>query len=132
MSDLEKQINFWKNSAENDWKTARILFDSKRYDACLFFCHLTLEKCFKGLVTEKTKKAVPYTHDLEKLAIVTGLKFSDDQLDDLRIITKFNISARYENIKFDFYKICTADYAKDYLNVSHKLFLWLKKQYRKK
>jgi len=129
---LEKQIDFWKKSAENDWKTARILFESKRYDACLFFCHLTLEKCLKGLVTEKTKKAVPYTHDLEKLAIVAGLKFSDVQFENLRVITKFNISARYENIKFDFYKTCTASYANDYLDISHKLFLWLKKQYRKK
>lgn len=132
MNSLEKQIAFWKESANNDWKTAQVLFGSKRYSHCLFFCHLTLEKSLKGLIVEKTEKAAPYIHDLEKLALLAGLEFSKDQFKELRIITRFNISARYENIKFDFYKNCTSDYAKKYLDVSDKLFLWLKKQYRKK
>jgi len=129
---MEKQIIFWQNSADESWTTAEMLFKSKRYNHCLFFCHLTLEKCLKGLIVAKTKTAAPYIHDLEKLAIMTKLKFSPDQLKDLRVITKFNISARYENIKLDFYKICTKDYAKNYFNISNQLFLWLKKQYRKK
>lgn len=41
---MKEQIDFWEKSAKKDIKTAEDLFNLKRYDACLFFCHLSLEK----------------------------------------------------------------------------------------
>jgi len=129
---MDKQIDYWKKSADHDWKTALDLFKTKHYDACLFFCHLTLEKILKGLVVEHTNQPAPYIHDLANLAITANLTLSKEQIDNLRIITTFNISGRYDNEKFAFYKSCTKEYTERYLNISKKLYLWLKRQYQKK
>lgn len=132
MNELNKQIAYWKTSADRDWETAQGLLKLKRYDACLFFCHLTLEKLLKGLVVKRTEKPAPYIHDLEKLAIVTKLSFSKKQIKDLKIITGFNLSGRYDDFKFAFYKQCDKSYTEKYFNISKELYLWLKKEYQKK
>ncbi len=132
MSNTDKQINYWKESAEHNRKTALDLFKTRHYDACLFFCHLALEKLLKGLVVELTKEPAPYVHDLEKLALIAELPISKEQSEYLKTITRFNIGGRYDDEKLAFYKSCTKEYAEKYLNVSNDLRLWLKKQYRKK
>lgn len=132
MDKLKEQIDYWKKSAEHNWDTALSLFKSKHYDACLFFCHLTIEKLLKGLVVTKTKKTAPYIHDLERLSILTKLSFTDEQVENLRIITGFNMAGRYEDAKFVFYKQCTKDYTEKHLNISKDLIICLKKEYLKK
>ena len=129
---MNKQIDYWKKSAEHNWKTALDLLKTKHYDACLFFCHLTLEKILKGLVVERTNKPAPYIHDLERLALVAEIPISKEQSKYLKIITRFNIGGRYDDEKLAFYKSCAKEYAEKYLSISNELKLWLKKQYQKK
>ena len=129
---LKETIEFWQKSAANDWKTANGLFDLKRYDSCLFFCHLTLEKALKGLVVQNTKQLSPFIHDLTKLAEMAKLDLTENQIDDLKTITTFNISARYGDIKLNFYKKCTLNFTKKYLKITKTLYLWLKKYCQKK
>lgn len=129
---MNKQINYWKKSAEHNWKTALDLLKTKHYDACLFFCHLTLKKILKGLAVQHTDKPAPYIHDLANLAATANLILSKEQINQLRIITTFNISGRYDDEKFVFYKSCDKKYTEKYFNISNELRLWLKKQYQKK
>lgn len=51
-------IEYWKSTAEHDYDTMISLYRSKRYDACLFFGHLILEKILKAhyVKTIKNKK----------------------------------------------------------------------------
>ncbi|MEW6086943.1 MAG: HEPN domain-containing protein [bacterium] len=132
MNNVNKQIDYWKETAQRDWKTALGLFKIKRYDACLFFCHLTLEKILKGLVVKQTNHPSPFIHDLEKLAFLSKLKLTEQQIQDLRTISTFNIAARYDNIKLAFYKKCTKNFTEKYLLTTKKLYLWLKREYLKK
>lgn len=132
MNYLNKQITYWQESAEHDWQTALDLFKTKHYDACLFFCHLTLEKILKSLTVEETNEPAPYIHDLAKLANLASLNLSTDQIKNLKIINQFNIAGRYDNIKYEFYKLCTKDYADKYLSISRDLYLWLRKKSLKK
>ncbi|MBU4125485.1 HEPN domain-containing protein [Patescibacteria group bacterium] len=131
MNKIKQQIEYWKISAGRNWKTALGLFELKHYDSCLFFCHLTIEKMLKGLVVQKTKNLAPYIHHLEKLAELAELKITDEQRKNLRIITRFNVSGRYDDAKHNFYKIVNKLYAEKYLKISKDLILWLKKQYQK-
>lgn len=131
MINIKQQIKYWKTSADRNWKTALGLFELKHYDSCLFFCHLTIEKTLKGLVVQKTKKLAPYIHHLEKLAELAELEITDEQRKNLRVITRFNISGRYDDVKYNFYKIADKLYAEKYLKISKELILWLKKQYQK-
>jgi HEPN domain-containing protein len=130
--NIEKQVDYWKNSAKEDLKTAKILFTNKRFDACLFFCHLSLEKLIKGLVVIEIKDFPPYIHDLVRLAEIAKLKIDEDMEFELKIFTTFNISGRYKTDKFLFYKSCDRDYSQKYFDKAKNLYLWLRKKYPKK
>ena len=127
MNNIKKQIDFWEKSAKKELDTARDLFDLKRYDACLFFCHLALEKLLKSLVAEKTKETPPYVHDLERLAVLAKLEMDEETTQNLRTITRFNIAGRYGDIKYNLYKAANKKYTERYLEITKKTFLWLKK-----
>jgi HEPN domain-containing protein len=132
MKNIEKQIDYWKKSSARNLETAQSLFKLKHYDACLFFCHLALEKILKGLIAEYTNEPAPYIHDLENLALIAKLSISKEQKENLKTVTRFNVGGRYDNEKLNFYKVCTKEYTEKYFNISKELYLWLKKQYLKK
>lgn len=129
---IKKVIGYWRSSAQQNWQTTLVLFKNRRFDACLFFCHLTLEKMLKGLVVRKINDHAPFIHDLKKLAYLTEIKFSKEQLKYLEAITDFNIAGRYADQKYRFYKRCTKEYTQRYLSITKELILCLKKEYQKK
>ncbi|MFA6475603.1 MAG: HEPN domain-containing protein [Patescibacteria group bacterium] len=131
MSDITTQIVYWKTTGQRNLKTAEDLFKTKHYDACLFFCHLTLEKHLKGMVVACTKDFPPYIHDLAKLVKLTDLDLSDQNMADLRMITTFNIAGRYDDIKLNFYKQCTLTFTKKYLSITKQLCQIIIKKYPK-
>lgn len=126
----DEQISFWRESAERDWQTANDLFNLTRYDACLFFCHLALEKALKGLVEQKTNEPAPYVHDLVKLAEAALLSISDERRDDLRTVSTFNIAGRYPDTRFDLYRKATREYTEDMLTRVHTLYLWITEHFQ--
>jgi hypothetical protein len=93
---------------------------------------LALEKLIKGLVVVRTKQAAPYSHNLSALADLAGIQLSRKQLNELRIITTFNIAGRYDDDKETFYQRCTKQYGSQYLTISKQLYSWLKEQYPEK
>ncbi|MFA5995782.1 MAG: HEPN domain-containing protein [Patescibacteria group bacterium] len=132
MNKLVAQINYWRTSAKRNTKTATHLYRTKDWDACLFFCHLTLEKQLKGLIIQKTNNLSPYIHDLAKLAVIAKLQPNVTQLQQLRTMTTFNIAGRYDDIKFDFHKKCTPAFTTKYYNITKELMLWLEKEFQNK
>ncbi|MBU0620169.1 MAG: HEPN domain-containing protein [Patescibacteria group bacterium] len=127
---IQEIINYWKEGSNHDWGTAQSLWNSKRYDACLFFCHLTLEKLLKGLVVERTQKAAPYIHDLAELLKITSI-LDKQQMKRMAVFTGFNMKCRYSNVKLAFYKLCTREFTKPYFKEAEELILWLKTFYQK-
>ncbi|MFA6296922.1 MAG: HEPN domain-containing protein [Patescibacteria group bacterium] len=126
--NIRKVMEYWQESAEQDFKIAEYLLKGKKYSASLFFCHLMIEKILKALVVKKTKKHSPYTHKLVNLAKIVNLKLTNEQIDDLTTITEFNIAGRYDEIKFSFYKKCTKEYSDKYFKISKNLYFDFKKQ----
>lgn len=122
-------IKFWRDRAEDDRITAKTLLEAKRYSAVLFFVHLSIEKILKALIIEKTGKAAPYIHDLLSLAEVIEIELADDQKKLLREINTFNIAARYDDYKLEFYKKATKSYVEKYFNSADKLHSWLEKKF---
>ncbi len=74
----------------------------------------------------------PHIHNLEKLANIAKLSLLDDQIKNLKTITGFNISGRYDDAKLAFYKQCTKNYTEKHLNISKNLIICLKKEYLKR
>jgi HEPN domain-containing protein len=126
--DTSGMIHYWLKSSQEDLKTAVGLFRLKRYQHCLFFCHLFVEKAIKALVVKTTSQPAPYDHKLSKLTKLTKVNFSDKQLDLLDELTAFNIEARYNDYKFQFYKKATEEYTREYLKRAKDMHLWLKKK----
>lgn len=125
---LKEAVNYWVKSAQEDLKTAESLFKAKRYVHCLFFCHLFIEKLLKALIVKNAKDNPLPVHNLRRLAKDSGVKFTQEQTSLLEEINEFNIRARYNDIKFQFYKKATPMFTKTYFQKSKDLYLWLENQ----
>src|SRR3989339_1185050 len=127
MTDKESVINFWLTSSDDDLDTAEKLFVSKKYHHSLYFCQLAIEKYLKGMIVSQLDKPVKHTHDLILLSEQLNIDIPPDRLEQLRNITKFNLEARYDTYKREFYKKANHIYSKKWLKVSQDILLWLKK-----
>lgn len=122
-------LKYWIESADDDFKSADSLFKSKRYHHALFFCHLSIEKLLKGLIYKNTNNHAPPIHDLEKLSRKSKLSISDDLIEKMDEITTWNIKARYDDYKRQFYKKANEKYTTKWFIIVKELILWLKSQY---
>ncbi len=86
-----------------------------------------LEKTLKSLIIKRDKEILPL-HDLVRLASVAGLDLTEDQRAVLREITTFNIEARYDDYKEQFYKKATQKYALIWNKKSEEVYKWIKEQ----
>ncbi|MBI3384957.1 HEPN domain-containing protein [Candidatus Gottesmanbacteria bacterium] len=122
-------LHYYMTSAVDCWETAEALFKVKKYNHCLFFCHLALEKLIKGLVFKNTKNHALPIHKLGQLAAEANIKLSAQQILEFKEITSWNIKTRYDNIKFAFYKKATESFSRKWFVKAKGIFLWLKNQY---
>ena len=54
------------------------------------------------------------------------LSLTDEKIEILTVINTFNISARYDDYKNEFYNKCTKEYAKEQLEQIEVIRTWLK------
>ena len=101
--DTKEHIKYWVDSAEHDLMASKSLFSSCKSDWCLFVGHLVLEKLLKALfVLNNNNKIPPKTHNLTKLAKISKIKLSAEQLLFLDEVNDFNLEARYPEYKENF------------------------------
>ena len=120
--DTKKLIEYWQVTSERDYDTMLGLFKINRYPEFLFFGHIVLEKILKSLVVKKTENEAPKTHDLVRLAELTELKLSDRDLEQFKIVNRFNMRTRYPDTKLEFYKSCNLEYTKSNIGKIRKLY----------
>ena len=89
--------------------------------------HLAIEKVLKAIISSKGVE-VPYTHDLVKLSNLSGLEFTEEVLNELEEITTYNIEARYDDYKEEFYKKATEEYTGIWKEKCRGIFSWIKNQ----
>lgn len=124
--DIEKIFYHWIDSSDKDYETMVHLFKSKDYSWTLFLGHIVIEKLIKASVVKKIKDHAPFTHDLTKLAKLSSLNFSEEQLDMLDTITTFNLNARYDSYKQEFYIKCTPEFTEKWFSIILTLQTWIK------
>ena len=125
----EEIIKSWRESAKRNLDTARDLIKSKHYDWALFLGELALEKSLKGAITKLQNDSTPYTHNLVKLAELSSIAFTQQDLEDLVQITKYNVQARYDDIKYQLYKMATKEYTEEWFTKIERLYSWIGKHY---
>ena len=74
----------------------------------------------------------PFVHDLAYLAGKCNLDVDKDLVMDLKEISGFNINARYDDYKNNFFNKADAIYTKKYFQKVKEVEKWLKKEILKK
>jgi HEPN domain-containing protein len=114
--DKMEMVNFWIKSANDAFEMTDFLYENKKYADSLFYGQLALEKLLKAVYIARQDNSPPFVHDLLFLANKTGLQVPDDFAKDLKVITGFNINARYDDYKESFRKEATKDYAATFID----------------
>jgi HEPN domain-containing protein len=131
--DKSDHVAFWLEQAEHDLAVADALFRSEKYDVSLFFGHLVLEKTLKAAwVRDNEADVPPKTHNLVFLIEHTKLKPDSGVVNLLRKANEFNIEARYPDYRFSFYRLCTREFAAQYLTHIKDTYGWLASELKPK
>lgn len=128
IENIEKIVQHWLDSADENRKTMTHLVASKDYSWALFLGHLVVEKTLKALYVRRLQKHALFSHDLLRLADKIDIELSEDFEEWLDEITTFNLNARYDNYNQEFHKRCTKDFADTWLNRIEEIRLWLRSQ----
>ena len=124
----QELINFWINSSDDNYNSMLNIFNSGEYMWSLFVGHLVIEKLLKAYYVKNINNEIPRTLDLLKIAMLANIDLSENRKDILQNITLFNIEARYEESKIDFYKKCTKEFAEKNIEIIMELRTWLMKK----
>ena len=126
--DIEKTYNHWINTSDKDSITMTHLYKTRDYHWSLFIGHIVIERLLKACVVKRISDHAPFTHDLTKLAKLSGLSFTEEHLDWLDTISTFNMNARYDSHKEAFYKKCTFEFTTEWIDKIKKLQSWIKEK----
>ena len=127
MKSEKEVVKYWLTASKEDFDSAEILFENKKYHHALFFCHLSIEKMLKAIIVKSTKTAPPLIHDLIRLAEKSRLPLNDSVKNELAEITTFNIGARYDDYKLSFRKKTKKRFSLKYLEKTKEILQWLSK-----
>jgi len=125
-------ISYWINSSDRDVKTMHNLFKKKDYHWSLFIGHLVIEKLLKAYHVKNVDNHPQLIHNLLRLAENSKLEMDEEQKDFLAAVTTFNIRARYDDYKLEFYKTCTKKFTKFWIKQIEEFRKWLKEMLLKK
>ena len=113
MLSKQEHIEYWKSTANRDWKFVQQTFKIKQYVYALFFAHLVLEKlCKANWVKDNTGNHPPKIHNLIRLTEQTKLKFSQEELQFLNEMNQFQLEGRYPDYEQKLYSIYKAPNSK--------------------
>ena len=122
MIDIDKQVAYWREGAQEDWAVAGDLIRDGRTRHGPFFAHLALEKALKALVCRRIRDLAPRTHNLVRLAEIAGLQLSENQIDVLAEFNVFNIEGRYPDALV---LMPSKPEARTYMSRARELLEWL-------
>lgn len=125
--DVDKIVKHWIDTSEEDYQTMLSLFDSKSFGWSLFLGLISIEKLLKACYVRKHNKHAAFTHNLYRLAELNELELTDEYADWLDKITSFNLNARYDDYKREFYSLCTVEFTKEWIEKIKIIRSWIKK-----
>ena len=123
-------MNYWIESSDEDYDTMLYMKSGKKNTWCLFMGQMVIEKLLKALYAKKNKGTpyAPKSHDLLYLAQKMELGLTEKQKILLDTISDFNMNARYDDYKKEFYAKCTDDYTSKQIENIEEVREWLKNQ----
>ncbi|MDN5291003.1 MAG: hypothetical protein PWQ06_1242 [Anaerophaga sp.] len=124
--DVDRIVKHWIETSDDDFNTMLTLYNSKSFSWSLFIGHISTEKLLKALYVKRFREHAPFTHNLYRLGELIGLEMSDEYSDWFDEITSFNLNARYDDYKKEFYKLCTPEYTQAWIEKIKTIRTWIK------
>ena len=123
-------MEYWVNSADEDYDTMMYMKAGKKNTWCLFMGHLVIEKLLKGLYAKNNPAdpIAPKVHNLILLSQKANLEVPTEMREKIQTINTFNISARYDDYKRSFDEKCTDNYTSEQVKCIEEVRKWLKEQ----
>ena len=126
MMTKEQHIDYWINTAEEDWTTVGALFAMDRYLHCLNWAHLTLEKLAKAIWVKKNNDNVPpEKQSITSLLEASGVELDSEMLQFLTSFNEFQLSNQCPDFMNYVYKACTKDFTSNELSKVAKVRMFL-------
>lgn len=125
MINVDKQVEYWRNGASEDWQVGKELIGRNHFRHELFFLHLALEKILKANVCRKTNDIAPPIHNLTRLADKAGLGLTEAQQNLLAEANEFNIEGRYPELLLP---VPTQEEVNNFMVRAEETYKWLIKQ----
>jgi HEPN domain-containing protein len=129
MMEKKELISFWIESSDRDTRAMEDLFEKGHYTWTLFVGHLVIEKLLKAYYVVNIDIQPPLIHNLLRIAEKSKLELSEEQKDLLVTVTTFNIQARYDDVKREFYHKCSKEFTKIWINKIKGFRKWIINQH---
>ncbi len=78
------------------------------------------------MYVKRHNKHAPFIHNLYRLGELNELYLKNEYADWLDEVTSFNLNARYDDYKREFYKLCTPEYTKMWIEKIKIIRAWIK------
>jgi len=120
------EVKRWLKMSRDDFDSAQVNFDNKKYYVCVFLCQQSVEKGLKAIVIRKTGELFK-VHDLillgKKLNAPEGILAECDKINGVYLDTRYgDIGGKVPSEKFDM------NMAKTFLKSTNKVLKWLEKE----
>lgn len=129
--EQQELILFWVQSSDLDFDAMESLYKAKHNNWALFVGHLVIEKLLKACYIKVHNEHPPMIHNLLRLAGKVGIELDEEKENFFGEVTEFNITARYEDFKLEFYKKCTPDYTQHWIELIKTYRQWIKREHLK-
>lgn len=125
---MKEQTRKWLEMSDYDWKTAQVMFRSRRYVYCIFMCHLATEKALKALYWEFTGRFPPRTHSLLFFIKELALLVPQELLDFIGKLNDASVVTRYPEDLQKAIRAYPRRVTQEYLKKTKEVLRWLKTQ----
>ena len=106
IDNVDNAMEVWIKSSDINFDEMQDFYKIRRNNWALFIGHLCIEKLLKAYYIKIHHKHSMNLHNLTRIAELANLELTKEQKADFAMITTFNISARYDDYKQNFYKKC--------------------------
>lgn len=123
-----KIVKNWQSLAEYELKSAKVLFDGKRFLTMAFSCQQAIEKILKALYVKEKNETPPYTHNLKKLASFLSFFSSIDpmKIKIMEDLNSFYLESRYTEQIDELNSLLNEEKSTEIINKTEELYIWLK------
>ena len=117
MMNKQQHIDYWINTAEDDWDSVELLFNGRKYLQALFWAHLVLEKLAKALWVKNHEENIPpKVHNIVWLLEDSGVEISLEDTMFLEVFNRFQLSTRYPDYLRRIDNLCTEEFTVNQLD----------------